>query len=330
MCSGSHLHLQKNEDWKFMKYILGKIISLVFTLFLVSVITFAAFSVIPGDPARVMLGVNATDSQVAHLRTDLGLDKPLVYQYVHWLEGAVTGNLGKSVSTGETVSDLIGQRLPVTLTLGLIALLLTLLFSFPLGLFSAQRPGKALDHIISVISHMFASLPPFVLGLLLTLVLGFIFHLFVAGNYVSYQTSLSGFVGCLFVPALAIALPKIAMTVKFLRSSILAEKDKDYVRTAKSHGLTDGKILVQHILPNALIPVLTMLAIITSDILGGSLIVEQTFNLPGLGRLLLQAISGRDFPLLEGIVLYLAALVVLINFFMELAYCRVDPRIRLA
>ena len=312
-----------------MKYILGKTASLVFTLFLVSVITFAAFSMIPGDPARVMLGVNATDSQVALLRTDLGLDKPLVYQYVHWLKGAATGDLGKSVSTGETVSGLIGQRLPVTLSLGLIALLLTLLLSFPLGLLSAQRPGKTLDHIISVVSHAFASLPPFVLGLLLTLVLGFLFHLFVAGNYVPYQTNFLGFIGCLFVPALAIALPKIAMTVKFLRSSILVEKDRDYVRTAKSHGLTDSKILVRHILPNALIPVLTMLAIITSDILGGSLIVEQTFNLPGLGRLLLQAISGRDFPLLEGIVLYLAALVVLVNFFMDIVYSRVDPRIRL-
>ena len=312
-----------------MKYVLKKVVQLTITLFLVSLITFAAFSVIPGDPARIMLGVNATDTQIAMLRTQLGLDHSLIYQYFHWLGGAFTGNLGTSVSTGDPVTSLIGQRLPVTLSLGLIALLLTVLFSFPLGLISAQHPGKTLDHIISVISHSFASLPPFVLGLLLTFVLGFTFHLFVAGNYVPYQKDIPGFIGCLLVPALAIALPKIAMSVKFLRSSILVEKGKDYVRTAQSHGLTDNDVLVRHIMPNALVPVLTMLAIITSDILGGSLIVEQTFNLPGLGRLLLQAIGSRDFPLLEGIVLYMAALVVLVNFFMDIAYSRVDPRIRL-
>lgn len=312
-----------------MKYILKKAAQLAITLFLVSLITFAAFSVIPGDPARIMLGVNATDAQISLLRAQLGLDHSLIYQYFHWLGGAFTGNLGISVSTGETVNALIGQRLPVTLCLGLTALLLTILFSFPLGLISAQHPGKTLDHIISVISHSFASLPPFVIGLLLTFVLGFTFRLFVAGNYVPYQENFAGFIGCLLVPALAIALPKIAMSVKFLRSSILAEKGKDYVRTAQSHGLTDNHVLIRHIMPNALVPVLTMLAIITSDILGGSLIVEQTFNLPGLGRLLLQAIGSRDFPLLEGIVLYMAALVVLVNFFMDIAYSRVDPRIRL-
>ena len=312
-----------------MKYALKKVVQLVITLFLVSLITFAAFSVIPGDPARIMLGISATQSQVDSLRMQLGLDHSLVYQYSHWLAGAFTGDLGTSVSLGDPVSSLIGQRLPVTLSLGLIALILTLLCSFPLGLISAQHPGKTIDHIVSVISHSFASLPPFVLGLLLTFVLGFTFHLFTAGNYVPYQTDVFGFIGCLLVPSLAIAIPKIAMSVKFIRSSILVEKDKEYVRTAQSHGLTDREVLIRHIMPNALVPVLTMLAIITSDILGGSLIVEQYFNLPGLGRLLLQAISSRDFPLLEGIVLYLAALIVLVNFFMDIAYSRVDPRIRL-
>lgn len=312
-----------------MKYLLKKAAQLIITLIMVSMITFAAFSLIPGDPARIMLGVNATESQIALLRTELGLDHSLLYQYFHWLTGAFTGNLGNSVSFGDPVTSLIGQRLPVTLSLGAIALLLTLIISFPLGFFSAQHPGKTLDHIISVISHAFVSLPPFVLGLLLTLVLGFTFHLFVAGNYVSYSESIPGFIGCLLVPALAIALPKIAMTVKFLRSSILVEKQKEYVRTAQSHGLQDAFVMLRHVLPNAIIPVLTTLAIITSDILGGSLIIEQTFNLPGLGRLLLQAISNRDFPLIEGIVLYLAALVVLVNFFMDILYSRVDPRIRL-
>lgn len=312
-----------------MKYLLKKALQFVITLFLVSLITFAAFSVIPGDPARVILGVNATDTQVLLLREKLGLDQPLPVQYGKWLLGAVSGDLGESVRFGDPVASLIGQRIPVTLSLGFLALAITLLLAFPLGILSSQHPGKKLDHVISITSHIFVSLPPFVIGLLLTLLLGLTFRLFVAGKYVSYKESMTGFIGCLLVPALAIALPKIAMTVKFIRSSILAEKKKEFVRTAQSHGLSEHSVMMRHILPNAMVPVLTTLAIITSEILGGSLIIEQTFNIPGLGRLLLESITSRDFPLIEGIVLYLAAIVVTVNFFMDVLYSWIDPRIRL-
>lgn len=312
-----------------MGYIVKKIIQLFLTLFVVSLITFFAFWVVPGDPARIMLGPNATDAQVQNLSTQLGLDQPLPTRYVQWLGGTLRGELGNSLSFNQPVSDLIAQRMPVTLGLSVISLLMTIVASFPLGLLAARRPGKWMDQLFSVVSHTFFSMPPFVVALLLTLMLGLVFNLFVVGQYTSIQDSFWGFVSSLIVPSLAIALPKIAMAMKFLRSSIISESQKEYVRTAKSHGLSDGAVMRKHILPNALVPIITVFSIISSEILGGSLIVEQTFNLPGLGRLLLQGIGGRDFLLTQGIVIYLAFMIVLVYFSSDILHSLVDPRIRL-
>jgi ABC-type dipeptide/oligopeptide/nickel transport system permease component len=276
-----------------------------------------------------MLGPEASQEQVDILREELGLNRSLPVRYFDWLAGAVTGDLGESVSFDQPVISLIGQKFPVTAALSGISLLITILVSFPLGMLAARRPGKFADQLISILGHVFFAIPPFVLALLLTLLLGLFLNLIVIGNYVSYEDHFWGFIGCLIVPAIAIVIPKAGMTVKFLRASILVEKEKDYVRTAKSHGLSDTAVMYRHILPNSLVPILTVLSIIFSDILGGSLIVEQTFNLPGLGRLLVQSIGRRDFPLTEGIVLYLAAMIVIVYFANDLLHSLIDPRIRL-
>ena len=302
---------------------------MVFTLLLVSLITFLLFSVIPGDPARLMLGVNATQEQVLALQAELGLNRPLPVQYIRWLGNLLTGNPGTSVRFREPVAQLVAARLPVTLTLGGVALLFTLLLSVPIGMVSAKKPGGAVDQALSVTTHVLMALPGFVTGLLLTLFFGYIFSYFPAGQYVPFSENPLLFLLSLLVPALAVALPKIAMTAKFVRGSFLEEKDKDFVRTAKSHGLTDQKTAQTHILPNALIPTLTALSITAGELLGGSLVVEETFNLPGLSRLLLQGVSGRDFPLVQGIVVYLAAAVILLHFIMDIVYSRIDPRIGL-
>ncbi len=312
-----------------MSFFVKRIGQLLVTLFLVSLITFAAFSIVPGDPARIMLGPTASEAKVEALREELGLNRPLHVRYSDWLAGAMTGDLGKSVSFDEPVSSLIWQKLPVTFAVAVISLLMTILLSFPLAMLASRRPGKIIDQIISVISHVFFAIPPFVIGLLLIMFLGITFNIVLDNTYVPMSESFFGFIGCLLVPSLAIAIPKIAMSVKFLRASILSEKQKDYVRTAKSHGLSDTDVMLRHIVPNSLVPIITVLSIITSDILGGSLIVEQTFNLPGIGRLLLMGISGRDFPLTQGIVLYLAAMIVLIYFLSDILHSLVDPRIRL-
>lgn len=310
-------------------YLIGKLIELLLTLLLVSLLVFAAFSVIPGDTARVMLGPDASEAQVAVLRTQLGLDKPLFVRYGSWLLGLFTFNPGTSYAYNMSVAELIGQRLPVTLGMSIIAMIMVIVISYPLAVLSARKPGRLGDQICSVTGHILFAIPPYVASLLLILLAGSLFSLLTVGTYVSPSDDFLGYVGCLLLPSFAIALPKIAMSFKFLRSSIIEQRTSDYVRTSKSHGLSNMKILIRHVLPNSNVSSITVISIILSDILGGSLIVEQVFNLPGLGRLLLSAISRRDFPLLSGIVFYLAFITVLLYFLSDIAASLADPRIRL-
>ena len=310
-------------------YLAGKLIELLLTLLLVSLLVFAAFSIIPGDTARVMLGPDASESQVALLRAELGLDKPLVVRYGSWLLGLLSFNPGTSYAYNMSVSELIAQRLPVTIGMSAIAMIMVILISYPLAVLSARKPGRLGDQICSIIGHILFAIPPYVASLLLILLAGSLFSLLTVGNYVSPSDDFIGYVGCLLLPSFAIALPKIAMSFKFLRSSIIEQRTSDYVRTSKSHGLPDLKILIRHVLPNSNVSSITIISIILSDILGGSLIVEQVFNLPGLGRLLLSAISRRDFPLLSGIVFYLAFITVILYFISDIAASLADPRIRL-
>ncbi|MBP5261257.1 MAG: ABC transporter permease [Clostridiales bacterium] len=310
-------------------YIIGKIIELILTLLVVSLLVFIAFSVIPGDAARVMLGPNASDSQVELLRAELGLDKPLVSRYFSWLLGIFTFNPGVSYSYSIDVSELIAQRLPVTLGTSAIAMIMVIIVSYPLAILSARKPGRLGDQICSVIGHILFAIPPYVASLLLILLASSVFSLLTVGNYVRPSDDFFGYIGCLLLPSFAIALPKIAMSFKFLRSSIIEQQSSDYVRTSKSHGLSDFKILIRHVLPNSNVSSITIISIIMSDILGGSLIVEQVFNLPGLGRLLLSAVQGRDFPLLSGIVFYIAFITVILYFISDIASSFADPRIRL-
>ena len=310
-------------------YIIGKTAELVLTLLVVSLLVFAAFSIIPGDTARVMLGPEATDSQVQMLRSELGLDKPLITRYLSWILGVLTFNPGTSYAYNRSVGTLICQRLPVTLGMSAIAMIMVIAISYPLAILSARKPGRIGDQVCSVIGHILFAIPPYVASLLLIFLAGSLFSVLTVGNYVKPSEDFISYIGCLLLPSFAIALPKIAMSFKFLRSSIIEQRSADYVRTAKSHGLSDLKILMRHVLPNSNVSSITIISIILSDILGGSLIVEQVFNLPGLGRLLLSAISRRDFPLLSGIVFYLAFITVLLYFISDIAASLADPRIRL-
>ena len=310
-------------------YFVGKLVELLVTLLLVSLLVFAAFSIIPGDTARIMLGPDASEAQVNLLRDQLGLDKPLAARYFSWFFGILTFNPGTSYAYNMSVGELISQRLPVTIGMSAIAMVMVVLISYPLAVLSARKPGRLGDQVCSVIGHVLFAIPPYVASLLLILLASSLFSLVTVGNYVAPSDDFLGFVSCLLLPSFAIALPKIAMSFKFLRSSIIEQRASDYVRTSKSHGLSDLKILVRHVLPNSNVSSITIISIILSDILGGSLIVEQVFNLPGLGRLLLSAISRRDFPLLSGIVFYLAFITVLLYFLSDILAAITDPRIRL-
>lgn len=312
-----------------MRYLAIKLLELLATLLLVSFLTFAAFSIIPGDAAGIMLGPNASPEQIARLRTELGLDKPIIVQYINWLGGAFTGNLGTSVAYKLPVISLIAERLPVTIGMSVIATVMVIVTSYPLAILSARKPGRIGDQVCSFLGHVLFAIPPFVLSLLLIIFTAKFLNIFTVGRYAPPSKDLGMFIGSLILPSFAIALPKIAMTFKFMRSAIIEQNNSEYVKTAKSHGLGNIKILMTHVLPNSNVSSITILSLVLSDILGGSLIVEQVFNLPGLGRLLLSAIARRDFPLLSGMVFYLALITVVLYFAADILAGLADPRIRL-
>ena len=313
-----------------MHYVLKKIALLLATLLVISLVVFLAFQIIPGDPVTQMLGTEYTEARAEALRHELGLDQPVIVRYFKWLAGFVTGDLGISYSYSMPVSDLLSGKIAVTAWLSVLAFLLVIVISIPLGLALARFEGGVLDRIMTVVNQITMSIPPFFIGILFTLLFGFLLRLFTPGNFVSYHDNVGGFFGFIFFPALAIALPKSAMTVKLLRRSIVGELDEDYVRTAYSRGNSRAMVLQYHVLRNAIIPVVTFLAMTLADIVAGSIIIEQVFTIPGIGRLLLLSISTRDYPVVQSIVVMIAFVVVFMNFLADIAYQYIDPRIRLS
>lgn len=311
-----------------MKYGIKKIAALVLTLLFVSFITFIAFQLIPGDSVLSLLGTEATPEAIQALREELGLNQNVFTRYIHWLSDTLTGDFGTSFSYHLPVISLIKERMPVTLTLASISILIILIISIPLGALTGRKEGGVADKVITFILHLTMAIPPFFLGMILTLVFGLILHWFIPGNYISYRDSVGGFLKYMIFPAIAISLPNIAMVVKFLRSSVIRQLQMDYVRTAKSKGNTERDVLYRHVLKNALIPVITFIAMVFADVLAGSIIIEQVFSLPGLGRLLVSSISERDYPVVQVIILYTAGVVILINFMVDMLYRIIDPRVR--
>jgi len=312
-----------------MKYIAKKAVAMLVTLLIISALAFLAFEVIPGDPTTKLLGTDWTAERAAALRADLGLDAPLPLRYLRWLGGFFGGDLGISYSYNVPVKELLHGKLGITAALSALAFVMVVVISIPLGLRLAEKAGKTADRILSVIGQIMMAIPPFFIGIIFTSVFGLALRLFIAGSFVSMKDSFWGFWWYLFFPALAIALPKSAMTVKLLRAGILSELDEDYVRTAYSRGHSRKSALRYHVLRNSLMPVITFLAVTLADIVAGSIIIEQVFLIPGLGRLLLLSISNRDFPVVLAIVMIIAALVIFVNFLADVVYQLIDPRIRL-
>ncbi len=312
-----------------MGYLAKRVLILLGTMLLVTALAFFAFQIIPGDPVTSMLGLDYTPERAAQLRAELGLDRPLAVRYLSWLVDFFTGNFGQSYSYDIPVSQLLSGKLVVTFTLTGMSFGLIVFISFPLGVFTAYHAGGAVDRVLTAINQVAMSVPPLILGLIFTYGFGLIFRLFTPGDYVSYTESLPAFLGYMIFPAAAVAIPKIAMSVKLLRGSILSELGSDYVRTAYSKGNTRASVLSRHVLRNAVIPVITFLAMAIADILVGSIIIERVFSVPGMGRMLLQSISGRDYPVVQTIVVIIAFVVVLSNFLADVIYQNVDPRIEL-
>lgn len=311
-----------------MKYILKKTGTLIITLLIVSFLTFLAFDVIPGDAARSKLGTEATAEQVEALQEEMGLNDPVPVQYARWLGGLVTGDLGESYSYSMPVWELLRDKLPIAAALTVMSFLLILVLSVPLGIYTAQREGKWADRIPMVLDQIAMSVPGFFWGILITLLFGLILKWFTPGAYVPVSESFGGFLGYLIAPSVAIALPRCAMGVKMLRSSVLAQLEKDYVRTAYARGNGRRRVMYRHVLKNALLPVLTFWGMTIADIVANSIIIEQVFTIPGMGSLLITSISNRDYPVALGIIVLIAFFVIVVNFIVDILYGRIDPRIR--
>lgn len=316
-----------------MKYFGKKIITLIMTLFLVSVAAFLAFQIIPGDVVTSILGTEATPEREEQLRQELGLNLPPAERYLNWITDVLRGNLGvsyrysKNMNEMMPVAELIGDKLPVTLWLAALSLLLIVLISIPLGVFWAKSTNRILDAALGMLTQTAMAVPSFFLGILVTYFFGIVLCWFTPGGYISYREDFAGFLGYLLFPAIAIAIPKIAMTARFLRSSMLTEMRADYVRTAYSKGCTDRRVMYGHVLRNALMSVVTFLGMIIAEIVAGSIVVEQVFGLPGIGRLLISSISTRDFPVVEILILYITFVVISVYFLVDILYRVIDPRI---
>ena len=325
ICIAVHGALNK---LKLNNYYFRKILSLAATLLVISFLVFAAFEIIPGDPALSRLGTNATPERIAALRAEIGLDKPFLVRYFLWMTECIKGNFGTSYSYNVPVMSMIGEKLPITITLTILSMSITMIVSVPLGIMLAKYAHRTFDKAGFIANQTIMSVPAFFLGILFTYIFGLVLHWFKPGGYVSYKQSIIGFIGFLIVPAIAIAIPKCAMSIKLLRAAVLQEADKDYVRTAYSRGNSTMQVMYRHVLKNALIPLVTFWGMAVADVIAGSIVIEQVFNIPGLGRVLLTSISNRDYPVVEAVILLIAVVVVLMDLVTDILYRRIDPRVR--
>lgn len=313
-----------------MRYVIKKIITLVVTLLLISVVTFVAFAVLPGDAAVVKGGIDASDERIEEIRDEMGLNDPLPQRYISWLAAALKGDFGESFQySGYSVASLIMGRIPYTLLLGAMSIVLIIIFSVPLGVFAARRKNKIINGIMTVITYISMAVPPFFLGMILTYIFGLILKVFQPGQYISPAESFTDAAAYMIFPAVAIALPKIAMTGKYIKTGIKEQMRSAYVEMLRSRGYSEGRIIYRHVLKNSIIPVITFMGMVITDVLAGSIIVEQVFSIPGMGRLLVTAILNRDYPVAQAAVLYTTALVIIINTLSDILYHAAYPRIRI-
>lgn len=311
-----------------MKQIGKKIITLIITLFVVSFVTFFLFDRIPSNPALAMLGTNVTEERLAELEEQMGLNDPFFNRYGNFLKGLFEKEGNVSYTYQVPASELIQERLPITFTLMAFSFLITLAISIPFGMLAGRKKHSKTGGIITVFSQLIMSIPPFFLGILLTILFGLVLNWIQVGNYVSYEENKVSFFTYMILPAISVSIPKIAMVIKFLRVSMLEQMKQNYVITAKGKGLSSVRILTVHVLKNALIPVLTIMGMIVGDLLAGSIVVEQVFNIPGLGRLLVTSIGNRDYPVVSTIIVFIASVVMIAYGLIDILYIMADPRMR--
>jgi peptide/nickel transport system permease protein len=309
-------------------YIAKRLLIGLATLLAASLVVFAVLEVLPGDPAQLMLGINATPDAVAALREQLGLDQPLLWRYLSWIGGLLALDFGRSYTYSVPVIDLISERIGVSLPLAVISLVLSTVIAIPVGLFAAARRGRTADAVAMGLSQFGVAVPNFWFALILVYIFAVWLRLVPAGGFPGWNAGIWPALKALILPAVALALPQAAILARVTRSALLDVLGGDYIRTARAKGMPWRHVLWRHALRNAMIPVLTILGLQFAFLLAGTIIIENVFYLPGLGRLIFQAINQRDLIVVEGVVMLLVAAVITVNLLVDLSYAFVDPRLR--
>lgn len=308
-------------------FLAGRLASLILTTLAASLVVFFLMEVLPGDPAAIILGVNARPDTLEAVRHELGLDLPVVTRYLWWIGRFAVGDLGTSYTYGVPVSDLVLARLTVSLPLALLAITLSTLIALPLGVLAAARRGGGIDALAIGFAQIGVAVPNFWLGLLLILLFALKLRWLPAGGFPGWSGGVWTGVKSLILPALALALPQAAILSRVTRAAVVETLHENYIRTARAKGRGAAGILWRHAVPNAMIPIVTIMGLQFSFLLAGTIIIENVFNLPGLGRLIFQAISQRDLVVVQALVTLLAAAVIAVNFVVDLTYFLLDPRL---
>jgi ABC-type dipeptide/oligopeptide/nickel transport system permease component len=311
-------------------YLAERLAVLVATLLAATAVVFVVVQIVPGDPVRYMMGLQADPDSVAAVRRQLGLDAAPMQRYLHWIAGLLHGDFGRSYTYRVPVGELIVERLQVTLPLAMYALLLSTALAFPIGFIAAARRGRATDALLTGVTQLGLAIPNFWLGILLVTVFSIGLHWVSAGGFPGWEAGLPAGVKALTLPAIALAMPQAAILARVLRGSLLDTLHEDYIRTARSKGAGEWQVLWRHALPNAMVPVLTILGMQFSFLLAGGVIIENVFFLPGLGRLVFQAIVQRDLIVVQSVVMVLVFAVVAVTFVVDLSHVLVNPRLRAA
>jgi peptide/nickel transport system permease protein len=310
------------------RLILRRAVAFVATLFVVSLLVFTVVRVLPGDPALLIMGTEASPEAAAALRRAMGLDRPILVQYVEWLRGALAGDLGRSIQYDVGVGRLVLSRLAVTLPLTVLAAGFMLLTAVPLGVYAATRQGRVGDHLAMLVSQLGIAIPSFWAGLLLILLFAVRLGWVQAGGFDGWAAGIWPGLRALLLPAFALGMVQAAILTRTTRAAVLEVLRADHVRTARAKGLGARAVVWKHVVRNALLTIVTIVGLQLGQLLTGSIVLENVFYLPGLGRLALNAISARDLPVVQGVVLFVAVVVVTLNFLVDLLYTVLDPRIR--
>jgi len=311
-----------------LTYVTKRLGSLCLSLIVASLVIFACIEIVPGDSASFMLGINAQPDTIQALRVELGLDQSLAQRYLGWVGGLLGGDMGTSYTYRTPVSDIVKDRLQVSLPLALYALTLTVVVAFPVGILAAARRGSVTDITVMGATQLGVAIPNFWFAILMVILFAINLRWFSAGGFPGWDAGIFPAMKALTLPAIALALPQASILARVMRSSLLDTLSEDYMRTARAKGLTRRQVLWRHALRNAMIPVLTIIGLQFSFLLAGAIIIENVFFLPGLGRLVFQAITQRDLIVVESVVMLLVFAVILLNFFVDIAYAWVDPRLR--